>query len=237
MPCLLVVGNSVSEAPAKGVVPYPELLEARILPGWQVCKVIRGGKTVDELEADAAATIRANRPRALILQVGVNECGPRPLSRQERAWLGRLQPGWLRGALISLIHRYRPQIIRWRGPRSFTSLPEFQQCVRRILASAREIGCAVLILPITKVSATAEIRQPFFNREIERYNNVLRSFNGTDVRYVEQVELFGDLTPDHYCIVPESVHLDAMAHERIAAYVGRWLHPILTRTLQPACER
>jgi len=207
----------------EGVAAYPELLEKRLGDQWRVIQIIRGGETVDEFEPEVLTTLEETAPRAVILQVGINECGPRPLNRKERERLGRVWPRWLRSLLISVIHRFRPQIIRARRPNQFTPLAVFGETVQRIIAKAVSLHCAVLILPITRVSATAEIRQPFFNREIERYNDILRAFNGNGVLYLEQKELLGNNTPEGFCVSPESVHLNGRAHERIAAFVTDWL--------------
>jgi hypothetical protein len=129
----------------------------------------------------------------------------------------------VRSLLIRVIHRLRPQIIRARGPNQFTPPAVFTESVQRVITKAVSLRCAVLILPITRVSTTVEIRQPFFNREIERYNDILRAFKGNGVFYLEPQELLGDNTPEGFCISPESVHLSGRAHERIAAFVTDWL--------------
>ena len=220
---VLLVGNSVSLPPTEGVEAYPELVEERLSDRWRVVRIIRGGETVDQLEPEILATLEKTAPRAVILQVGINEFGPGPLNRKERERLGGVRPRWLRSLLIRGIHHFRPQIIRARGPNQFTPVALFAESVQRIIAKALSLRCAVLILPITQVSATAEIRQPFFNREIERYNEVLRTFQGNGVVYLEQQELLGNNMPEAFCFSPESVHLNGRAHETIAACVTDWL--------------
>lgn len=219
---LLLVGNSVSQSPMQGVAAYPELLEAR-LRHWEIFKIIRGGQTVDQFEEDILTALDEIVPRAVILQVGVNECGPRPLKRRERERLGRVRPAWLRSFLIRAIHEFRPQIIRARGPNQFTSLPVFTESVRRIIKKAVSLHCPVLILPITHVSRIAEVRQPFFNREIDRYNEILRSMKDSAVVYVEEPELFMNKKAEDLCVSPESVHLNAWAHERLTEFVADWV--------------
>ncbi len=216
----------------EGVPAYPKLLEERLGDRWKVVHIIRGGETVDQFEPEVLTTLEETVPRAILLQVGINECGPRPLNRKERERLGRVWPRWLRSLLIRILHHFRPQIIRARGPNQFTPLAVFAQSVEKIIAKAVSLRCAVLILPITRVSAIAEIRQPFFNREIERYNEVLRGFKRNGVVYVEQQELLGSHTPEDFGISPENVHLKGWAHERIAAFVSDWLDRSLdTNTL------
>lgn len=219
----MLVGNSVSLPPAEAVAAYPELLQARLQDKWQFFPIIRGGQTVDEFETEILRVVEEILPQVVILQVGVNECAPRPLKRHERAWLGRLRPRLLQSAVIRLLHQFRPYIIRARGPNQFTAISLFADTVQRIIARARSVGSMVLVLPITHVSPIAEIRQPFFNREIDRYNDVLRSFRGDGVSYLEEHELVGNRTPNGFCVSPESVHLNDWTHEQLAACIAGWL--------------
>lgn len=219
---MLIVGNSVSASPAQGIPAYPELLE-ELLAQCEVVKIIHSGRTIDNMESEILSALGQVSFSVMVLQVGINECGPRPLSRQERARLSKLRPVRLRMWIIKFLHNYRPHIIRWRGLNQFTPRPKFVEVVGRVVKKAVTLNCAVLILPITHVTATAEIRQPFFNREIDRYNAVLRSFSGNGARYIEQRELFGDMKPDEFCITPESVHLNGMAHEKIASLLVQHL--------------
>src|SRR6266487_865052 len=220
---LLLVGNSMSQSPMQGVEAYPELLETRLDAQWRVVKIIKGGQTVDQFESEIVTALDEIVPRAVILQVGVNECGPRPLKRRERERLGKVRPAWLRSLLIRAIHEFRPQIIRARGPNQFTSLPVFTESVRRIVKKAVSLHCPVLILPIMHVSRIAEVRQPFFNREIDRYNEILRSMKDRAVVYVEEPELFMNKKAEDLCVSPESVHLNAWAHERLTEFVADWV--------------
>jgi lysophospholipase L1-like esterase len=220
---LVIVGNSVSLSPAEGIAAYPELLHTRLQDQWRIFTVIKGGQTIDEFEPGILSLLEDTLPHAVTLQVGVNECGPRPLKRQEREWLGGLRPHLLRSAIIRVLHQFRPYIIRARGPNQFTSIPLFADTVHRIIAKARSLGSSVLLLPITHVSRAAEARQPFFNREIDRYNDTLRSCKENGVSYLDEQLVVGDLRPEQFCITPESVHLNAWAHEKLAACIADWL--------------
>ena len=157
---LVIVGNSVSMPPQPGVAAYPERL-AQILGGcWRVTTIIRSGATVEEMEDEVIAALE-EQPNALVLQVGINECAPRPLAPAGRARLATLQPVWFRDRFIGAIHRWRPQIIRLRPLAQFTTLDRFGACVGRIARAARGARTAMLILPITEVTEAAERRTPF----------------------------------------------------------------------------
>lgn len=220
---VLVIGNSVSLPPALGVPAYPERLAERLGPNGSVTSVIRSGATVEEIEPEALEAIAAGRPSAVIVQVGINECAPRPLSLAQRQRLATLRPERLRGLIIRAIHRWRPQIIRLRPLAQFTPRDRFEAAVRRIAAAASQAGARVVLLPITGVTAAGEARTPFTNREVARYNDALRAAASPGVAFIDADTLLDRMTPADYCMTPDTVHLSAAAHERIAEYVAAFL--------------
>src|SRR5207237_807008 len=94
--------------------------------------------------------------------------------------------------------------------------------VGRVVDAARIAGARVLILPVTGVTAAAEARTPFTNREVARYNAALRDLAGEGVTYVDAAGLLPGLTPSQYCHAPETVHWSAAAHQRAADYIDAW---------------
>lgn len=100
--------------------------------------------------------------------------------------------------------------------------------MRRVVERALEHGSRVLILPITRIPSTAEQRTPFTNQEVARYNDLLSGFAGDRVEYLSERDLFGRQTPEEFCAGPDTVHLNAPAHDTIAAAVCDWIgraHP------------
>lgn len=224
MRTVLIVGTSMAEASAEGVPAYPDLLEERLGGEWKLTRLIRSGKTTEDLRVDTLEALRA-RPNAVVLHVGINDCGPRPLTLRERRWLARLRPGRLRGWIIGFIHRHRARIIRLRGVKQLTPLPRFVSLVDEVATLAGAGGASVLVLPITRAPATAEIRQPFLNREADRYNSALREVaRRARVRFVEREELLQGLTPEEAASAQDSVHLGGRVHRHIA--------DLLTETLE-----
>jgi hypothetical protein len=220
---LLLVGNSVSLPPAPGVEAYPDRLRARLGSGWVLTTIIRSGATIEEMESDIVESVGAIRPHAVILQVGINECAPRPLAPAGRRRLGAVRPMWLRGAIVGAIHRWRPEIIRLRGLAQFTPLDRFSAVLARVTAAARGVGAAMMVLPITEVTTVAEARTPFTNREVARYNHALRALGGNGVTYVDSAALLPGLGPADYCLAPETVHWNSATHERVAEFLQAWL--------------
>lgn len=218
----LIVGNSVSMSPLAGVPSYSERLSAMVGARWRIETLIKSGETIEQLESQILSAL-ARRPDRFVLQVGINECAPRPLSVRERERLGRLRPARVRALIIRGLHRFRPQIIRARRLHQYTPLPRFAASVGRVLAAARQAGARTLILPITSVTSVAESRTPFTNREVARYNAALADAASADVDVITERELFGDVAPGVLCVTPESVHLGDMAHQRLAEFLAGWL--------------
>src|SRR5215212_9498000 len=121
---VLVVGNSVSMPPAPDEPAYPARLAARLGPSSVIETVIGSGETIAEMEPKIVGAL-ARRPDWMILQVGINECAPRPLSNHERARRGRLRPRWLQWRIIRVVHHLRPWIIKARSLQQFLPLDEF----------------------------------------------------------------------------------------------------------------
>jgi hypothetical protein len=219
---ILIVGNSVSNPPFAGAPSYPALLAEALGPTATIDTIIRSGETIEHMEAGIVRAL-ASGPDWLVLQVGINECAPRPLSVAERARLSALRPAWLQRQIIRVIHRWRPSIIRARALHQFTPLPDFVASVRRVLAVARSARVKVLVLPITTVTTVAERRTPFTNREVGRYNAALLQEASSDVRVATQLEVFG--TDDASALVagPETVHLSPAAHAQLAGFVAEAL--------------
>jgi hypothetical protein len=219
---VLIVGNSVSLSPAAGIEAYPQRLRMAVGPEWQVATIVHSGKTVEEMEPEILEAL-GKGPSAIVLQVGINECAPRPLGPSGRRRLGALRPVWLRTAIIGAIHRWRPHIIRLRPLAQFTPLDRFAASVGRIVEAARPFGVRMLILPITAVTPAAEARTPFTNREVARYNDALRAVAGQTGTWVDTATLLPTLTPIDYCHEPETVHWSAAAHARVAEFIVAWL--------------
>jgi lysophospholipase L1-like esterase len=220
---LLMVGNSVSLSPSDGVPAYPSLVEAALNGSWRVSTLVRSGATVEEIEPEVTAWLGNSRLEALVVQVGINDCAPRPLSRSQRRLLGEMRPQWLRQRIIGMLHRWRPYIIRVRPLAQFTPLDRFGASVGRIVACARGVGAAVLVLPITRVTHVAEQRTPHTNREVSRYNGALHAMAQERVTCVDETTLLRGLTPMEFCVTPDTVHLSGRAHQRVADFIVQWL--------------
>lgn len=224
---LLVLGNSVSlapeEAPAnKPVRSYPELLHERLeTKGWRIEKRIASGATVEEIERAANLTLPQLRPDAIVIQLGIVDCTPRPLRSSERRALGRLRPSLLRGLIISLIHRYRGTLIDVRSLIQRTPIEPFRRSFHRLVEQSLLSTRHVAVLPILPATASIRARNRRLDTEIAKYNDAMRM--ESHITMPEVADLLQGISMEDLCIAPDSVHLNQGGHELIAQFLERWL--------------
>ena len=119
-----------------------------------------------------------------IAHLGVVDCSPRPVPFGVRRIIGRL-PGVLRSPMISFLHRYRVQLLRYGPGFLFTSPKRFRESYRKLLdRMVEDFGqiCAVNIIP---PGPYFESRSPGVGRKIEEYNRIIAEV----VQSIERVAL------------------------------------------------
>lgn len=222
---LLVLGNSVSLPPpeARGsVVPYPDLLEQRLAPlGWRTRRECASGATVDEIERTARALLPELHPSAVIIQLGIVDCAPRPLHPWERGLLGRLWPSSLRDWVVDVIHRHRAWIIEHRGLIQRTALAKFREHFGQLVSSCLASTESVAILPIFPATESILARNPRLAVEIGKYNEAMRT-NPRALAF-DAKDLFGASPIESLFVAPESVHLNQHGHDLLARRLETWL--------------
>lgn len=223
---LLILGNSVSMSPPEAVdrpvTSYPDLLLARLRSAqWRVEHRNSSGATVDDIERTARQIAPELRPGAILIQLGIVDCAPRPLRPWERNLLERIRPRLLRDRIVKFLHDYRATIIRHRGLIQRTDLVSFRVRFRQLLEVCLAVTDRIAILPIFPATGSILARNPRLAAEIDKYNEVMRS----DPRAVmfDADEVFNGVAIDALCVTPDSVHLNQRGHELIASFVETWL--------------
>ena len=222
---LLVLGNSVSQAPpeaAEPVFPYPDLLQERLKSaGWRVEQRSASGATVEEIERTARAALPQLCPSAVVIQLGIVDCAPRPLRPLERNLLGHVRPSALRNWFVALIHEHRAAIIGRRRLIQRMEIAPFREHFRRLVDQCLAVASKVSILPIFPATESILARNPRLAAEIGKYNEAMR----TDPRAValDAEDVFGGVSIEALCAAPESVHLNQRGHDLIARRLECWL--------------
>ena len=161
------------------------------------------------------------RPAAVVIQLGIVDCAPRPLRPSERDFLERIRPRLLRTAIVRFLHEYRATVIRYRGLIQRTDIVSFKEHFRRLLEDCLAVTNRVGILPIFPATESILARNPRLAAEIDKYNEAMRS----DPRAVmfDASEVFDGAPIEALSVAPESVHLNQRGHELMASQVERWL--------------
>jgi lysophospholipase L1-like esterase len=223
---LLILGNSVSMSPPEAanipVTCYPDLLRERLgAAGWGVEHRSSSGAAVDDIGRTARQIAPELHPAAVVIQLGIVDCAPRPLRPSEREFLERIRPRLLRSAIVRFLHEFRATVIRYRGLIQRTEIASFEQHFRQLLEDCLAVTSRVAILPIFPATSSILARNPRLATEIDKYNAVMRS----DPRAVvfAASEVFDGASIEALSVAPESVHLNQRGHELVAACVERWL--------------
>jgi len=213
---------SPPEARENPVTCYPDLLRERLeTEGWRVEHRSSSGATVDDIERTARQIVPELRPAAVVIQLGIVDCAPRPLRPWERDLLGRIRPRLLHAVVVRFLHEYRAEVIRYRGLIQRTDIVAFREHFRQLLDHCLAVTNRIAILPIFPATSSILARNPRLAAEIGKYNEAMRS----DPRAVmfDVGEIFGKASIETLSVTPESVHLNQGGHELMAACLEKWL--------------
>jgi len=207
----------VKERPA--VRPYAQLLAER---GWVVHNHSVDGGTVRDIERAAALALASHRPTAIVIQVGIVDCAPRPLAFWERELLSHVRPDRLRNRIVAFLHEHRAAIIARRRLIQSTPLPEFTQSLERLAERCLSATSHVAALPIFPATSEVLARNPLLRSEIDKYNDAMRRWSER-LRFFEVKETVGETPIESLAATPESVHLNQRGHELVAEALCSWL--------------
>lgn len=150
---------------------YPELLCSALRSAREEGAVLENrshaGEPIErKFERYAKEGLRGD---VLILQCGIVDCAPRPISPSLRAAIGKI-PGLLRWPIVRLLHVARPWLLRlglvWRN----TSIERFEAVLSTWLARALNEGMMVCVVNIAPTNSAAERQSPGLSASISAYN-------------------------------------------------------------------
>ncbi len=155
---------------------YPERLREEIercqAPRVSVYNRSLGGATISDLYAQYlrdSAYFGGKTEQWIIIQCGVVDCAPRPVSMPVRKLISRL-PVPLKWLAIKLIHHSRPFLLRFGCSFRATSLPHFESIFSAWLKHAAEHCSRVFVVNIAPTVAEVEAHSPGFTSSIVEYN-------------------------------------------------------------------
>ena len=175
---------------------YPVLLNIRLRALFRdqdILLIERGqrARTIGKVLDDWQEIVDWRLPQFVVVQVGVVDCAPRVFTPSQRSWIERAVPARIRNRILSLIKRYRQNIISQAAPKVYTPIADFAAGITEVIARARNAGVSRLFfVNILTPSADFERRSPGFTDNVRAYNAILvdRAV-GSDVELIDFDEL------------------------------------------------
>lgn len=178
-----VYGDSLSqpreEAGIQYYQTYPELIRAELAQHYHNVHLYNRSKNGtpirrihEELFGPDEDYFGRQPEDVLIVQLGVVDCAPRPLSEGMRNFVSGL-PKLLRVPLIHLIHRHRSAIQNFGPTRRFTSPETYRRIYREWLTGAAPRHARIYCINTAPTIAAIERHSRGFMASIELYNQIL----------------------------------------------------------------
>ena len=234
---ILVYGDSLSLPRSRADVhcleTYPELLRSMLessQPGLRVGVLNRslGGATIDALYGHFVKDSAYLGPEAkhiLVIQCGIVDCAPRPISPRVKTGISRL-PTPLRWAAARLLHYARPLLLKsgvsWRN----TEGTEFGRVLERWIARAAKSAERVYVINIAPPTPAMDRHSPGVARSVEEYNaTIAKVVAASHTASVRLIDAHGAIStrPDGLtqCInQADGHHITSAGHRLYADLIG-----------------
>jgi lysophospholipase L1-like esterase len=181
---LLVYGDSLSLPRTRDGVgcfdTYPELLRASLesaQPGSRVAVLnrSRGGTAIADLySAYVQDTAYFGAPTGvmLVIQCGIVDCAPRPISPKLKARIARL-PTAARWAVAKFLHHARPYLLKCGVSWRTTEEDAFARILTEWLARAGKLAEHIYVINIAPTPDALDSHSPGLKASIARYNQII----------------------------------------------------------------
>ena len=158
--------NIIAEKCAEKWKPAHVGTYVRHNPGWTVIDLLNQYST-------DSAYFGGTPGDLLILQCGICDCAPRPVSVPAREKISRMPKG-IRGVIVDFLHKNRPRLLRsgisWRVVEPDRFREVYQVFLRKVVKELPYV-CVINIAPTTKKN---EEHSPGLSASIELYNQIIK---------------------------------------------------------------
>jgi hypothetical protein len=150
----------------------------------------------------------------IVIGVGIVDCATRPLSKhlaRSRHWFARI--------LRLLSRQSRAFWIKHIHKTEFVPLDRFRECLTRIVNKIEAISTTTIhLLTIAPTDDRLESISPGTMRNIDAYNEVLRSFGRARVRIVDMHEAI-KARGSSLCLLSDGHHINKLGNEMCAELI------------------
>jgi lysophospholipase L1-like esterase len=199
---------------------YPFLLDS-FLRTRDLALVIERGmrfRTIDKVLDDWNEIVDLRQADVVVVHVGIVDCAPRVFTPTERAFVEKVLPGVVRGALLDFVHRHRRTLISLRPGNVYMPRDRFEQGVREVVSKARASRLrALFFVNIVTPSDELEARSPGYRQKVREYNELLAKYaDGREVHLIDVNQILSEGGgPER--LTCDGMHINADGHRALAA--------------------
>ena len=202
---------------------WPKLLAQQLGNDFMLAEFKERARDTDSLRIDQLffETITCCKPDILLLQIGIVDCAPRIISKQENAlWNRRYFPKRLRQYLIQHRKQNRANILE-KGPlkKVYVSPDQYEQNIKSFIQQVKASypSTFILTLPIVGNFQQLEQKSKGYTANKDLYNDILQKvadssdtlYAGALLAYMQQDDFY---TLDGY-------HLTVKGHTQVAHFL------------------
>lgn len=181
-----------------------------------------GGATINKLYNEFAqdAGYFSEKPKRLILHVGVCDCAPRPVSKRLRYIISKL-PDFLKIRIVSFLHNNRAKILKLGLGSVNVNATQFRFYLKKLLTEAIIDFDKIHVINICPTNSSTEIHSPGFSKNINTYNDIIKSviidLNSDKVKLIDVYKIVIESSLiDNYIIESDGHHIKPLLHDKIA---------------------
>lgn len=202
---------------------WPKLLAQKLGNEYVFAEFKERARDTDSLRIEQLffETITCCKPEILMLEIGIVDCAPRIISKQENAMMNRRYfPKPLRQYIIKKRKRQRTKILA-KGPlnKVYVSPENYRKNLMHFLQKVKEVSpsTTIILLPIVGNFQQLEQKSKGYTANKDLYNNILQ-----EVAQTTRLFYAGDLLntiqqEDFYTL--DGYHLTAKGHSQVTDFL------------------
>jgi hypothetical protein len=170
----------------------------------------RGGLDSDTVVCDIKKNLGGYTPDIIIIQIGIVDCAPRALTKNELTFIARIP--FVNSLIHSIIKRFRKRIVVARRI-SYVPEDKFARNLERLKNYFS--NASIYAVQIAPASEEYSVNSPGIKESVEKYNNIIS--NTFDV-----IKPYNGNSPNAF-LMSDQHHLNKLGHDLVFTSVIRHL--------------
>lgn len=219
---ILIIANSLGLS-VNGNSSYIDVLKKELADRFEVHPIVKSGIDIVQIVDILQCTEKIDEYSYIIIQIGTVECCPRPVTSKERLWISELKWKKLQSIIISVLKKYRPNIIKIRGLIQKVPIDIFGKKLNTALSLTKGIN-KVFLIGIFPTLKKNDDYSPGYNEQIFLYNTVLKKMPliCKNVSFIEPKDIIGDIDLNYF--FSDGIHLSEVGVAQIVNTLKKCLN-------------